>query len=99
MAKLAEPVVQQALREIQEFSQAATRRANIAWPVLSTTDYERVNRDLFRNFDFIRADSGAPAVLDPSADDIIANDAPSIRSRPVDATPEESADDNWFTED
>ncbi|MGB3486980.1 MAG: Mu transposase C-terminal domain-containing protein [Xanthobacteraceae bacterium] len=99
MAKLAEPVVQQALREIQEFSQAATRRANIAWPVLSPTDYEHVNRDLFRNFDFIRTDGGAPAILDAPADDIAANDAPSIGSRSVEAAPDGSADDNWFTED
>lgn len=100
MAKLTEPIVQQALRDIREFSEATMRRANIAWPVLTPDDHEIVDRDLFRNFEFIRADGGSPAVLDDLADDKrSSNDVPLAGSQPDETGPSDATDDGWFMED
>lgn len=85
MAKLSEPVVFQALRDIQEMSDAATKRAGIASPVLASADYDEFE-DRFHGIDFARGPENGPAVLDIVESDEVA-----------DATEEEVSEDHRGT--
>lgn len=64
MAKLSEPIVFQALQDIQEMSDAATKRAGIASPLLASADIDAFERSHFHGFEFARGPEGGPVVLD-----------------------------------
>jgi putative transposase len=83
-AKLSESVVYQAIRDIHEFSDEATRRAGIASPILTSAEIERLERDLFRSFGFARGPEDGPSVLESGVPD---------RDRPSGAEPVQPTDD------
>lgn len=101
MAKLTEHIVQQALRDIAEFSQMATRRAGIASPLLTTLSIQQFDRDVVRNFDFVRGGEDAPGVLESSTggDDISSEDTEADASPRAEDQPDDTTDDTWFVED
>lgn len=98
MAKVSEGVVQQALRDIAEFSQAAAKRAGIAPRLLTSDDFNKFDRDVTRNFEFARGSENAPAVLEVSAESNVAEGA---AEQPVQSPelPDEDGDEAWFVED
>lgn len=64
MAKLAEPIVFQALSDIQEMSDAATKRAGISSPLLTSANVDQLERDRFRGFEFARGpEAGLPSSM------------------------------------
>ncbi|WP_046866787.1 Mu transposase C-terminal domain-containing protein [Microvirga massiliensis] len=104
MAKLSEPIVLQALRDIQGFSEAATARAGIAAPILTSADCDRLDRDLFRTFDFDRGAEDGPEVLElpaPDGESIEGEAGPAeIPDDPAAGMPSDGTDgDDFFTED
>ncbi|MFC0243259.1 Mu transposase C-terminal domain-containing protein [Rhodopseudomonas telluris] len=98
MAKVSEGVVQQALRDIAEFSQAAAKRAGIAPRLLTSDDFNKFDRDVARNFEFARGSENAPAVLEVSAESNVVEGA---AEQPVQSPeiPDEDGDEAWFVED
>ena len=64
MAELALPVVQQAVRDIQESADQATRRAGIASPILGSAEIANFEKSHFRDFGFARDADDAPAIFD-----------------------------------
>jgi putative transposase len=100
MAKLTEHIVQQALRDIAEFSQMATKRAGIASPLLTTHDIQKFDRDVVRNFDFVRGGEDAPDVLEAfTGDESPSGDTEVNASPPTGEQPDDTTDDTWFVED
>ncbi|WP_457093359.1 Mu transposase C-terminal domain-containing protein [Microvirga sp. P5_D2] len=112
-AKLSEAVVYQAIRDIHEFSDEATRRAGIASPILTSAEVDRLERDLFRSFSLARGPEDGPPVLGIVGPD---GDGPSgmVPTQPADddnagrmdgdiegdvPPPANGADDDFFTED
>jgi putative transposase len=102
MAKLTAHIVQQALQDIAEFSQMATKRAGIASPLLTAPDIEKFDRDVVRNFDFVRDGGGedAPDVLDVSTgDEDQSDDAGADTGSTAEEPRDDTTDGNWFVED
>ncbi|MXQ12354.1 Mu transposase C-terminal domain-containing protein [Microvirga makkahensis] len=64
MARLSEDVVFQALSEIKVIADAATKRAGIASPIITSADVDRLERNVFRTFAFDRGVEDGPAVLE-----------------------------------
>jgi putative transposase len=64
MARLSEEIVFQALSEIKAIADAATERAGIACPIITSADVDRLERNVFRTFDFDRGVEDGPAVLE-----------------------------------
>ncbi|MGO4407760.1 Mu transposase C-terminal domain-containing protein [Bosea sp. RAF48] len=67
MAKASEPIVHKALSDIQEMSDAATKRAGIASPILTSEQFSMLERR-FEGFDFARGLENGPAILDAAAE-------------------------------
>ncbi|WP_331173599.1 Mu transposase C-terminal domain-containing protein [Rhodopseudomonas sp.] len=100
MAKVSEAVVHQALRDIDEFSRMAAKRAGIASRFLTSEDFKKFDRDVFRNLEFVRGPENAPGVLEPS--DEGAGDVVEVEiggAAPTAELPDEDGDDAWFVED
>jgi putative transposase len=99
MAKLDEPIVFQALRDIQSTADAAVKRAGISSPILSSADIAKFERTRFQSFDLARGSEDGPAILaehlqtDPDHEPITAQDDPSQQK----LTDED--DDDFFVED
>ncbi len=65
MAALALPVVQQAIRDIQETADQATRRAGIASPILGSAEIAKFEKARFRDFEIAPDAGDAPAIFEP----------------------------------
>uniref|UniRef100_Q07NW5 Integrase, catalytic region n=1 Tax=Rhodopseudomonas palustris (strain BisA53) TaxID=316055 RepID=Q07NW5_RHOP5 len=98
MAKVSEAVVHQALRDIAEFSRMAAKRAGIASPLYTSQERERFDRDVVRNFEFVRGSENAPAVLEPSDDVAVVEGEIEGLAQPKEL-PDDGDDDTWFVED
>lgn len=95
MAALALPVVQQAVRDIQETADQATRRAGIASPILGSAQIAKFEKARFRDFE-IASDAGdAPAIFD-AMDELETPAAADDSARASDVLP---GDDSFFMED
>ena len=68
---LAQSDVQNALRDIRSQAAMATKRAEIAEPVLSLADIQKVERDLMRSFAFAKQP-------EPSDEDLLGDDLPFV---------------------
>lgn len=68
MAKLSEPIVFKALSDIQEISEAATKRAGITSPILTSADLDKLEKDRFQSFNFARGPEGGPSILEDVAE-------------------------------
>ena len=105
MAKLSEPIVFQALGDIQEMSDAATKRAGIASPILASADFDKLEKDRFNGFDFARGPESGPAVLDDVAEngdvaDTVDVEGPEETNGPAtEIAPVDAGDDEFFVED
>uniref|UniRef100_A0A9E7ZYZ8 Mu transposase C-terminal domain-containing protein n=1 Tax=Bosea sp. NBC_00436 TaxID=2969620 RepID=A0A9E7ZYZ8_9HYPH len=67
MAKVSEPIVHKAVSDIQEMSDAATKRAGIASPILTSEQFSVLERR-FEGFGFARGLENGPAILDHVAE-------------------------------
>jgi putative transposase len=105
MTKLSEPVVFQALRDIQEMSDAATKRAGIASPILASADVDAFERSRFHGFDFARGPESGPAILaDVELGDDVAGTADAELAEETNGTETEAPSvdvggDDFFVED
>lgn len=64
MAALALPVVQQAIRDIQETADRAMRRAGIASPILGSAEIAKFEKERFRDFEIAPGTGEAPSIFD-----------------------------------
>lgn len=104
MAKVSEPIVHKALSDIQEMSDAATKRAGIASPILTSEQFGMLE-SRFEGFGFARGPEGGPAILDEDAenDDVAAAIDEAAPEETNDTVTEMPADDvgsdDFFVED
>lgn len=97
-AKVSESVVHQALRDISEFSRMAAQRAGIASPLLTTQGFTRFERDVVRNFEFVRGPENGPEVLEVVRESGAGDVNVEGPSEPRD-TFDDGAEGAWFVED
>lgn len=94
MAALALPVVQQAVRDIQETADQATRRAGIASPILGSAEIAKFEKARFRDFEIALDAGDAPAIFD-AADEL---EQPAAVNDPANSLDDLRGDD-FFMED
>lgn len=99
MAKLTEPIVFQALQDIQATADEAVKRAGISSPILTSADIAKFERTRFQSFDFARGPEDGPAILG----EVLRNDPDEQRKAAQDNSPpgdrKDEADDDFFVED
>jgi putative transposase len=83
MAKVTDPIVQQALHDIEEFSRTATKRVGIDSSLLTASDMQKFDREVVRNFDFVRGDEDGPDVLERSSSDESPSDQIQVKPGPI----------------
>lgn len=94
MAALALPVVQQAIRDIQETADQATRRAGIASPILGSAEIAKFEKARFRDFEIAPDAGDAPAIFEPM-DEL----EPPTAAEDIANSPDVLPGDDFFMED
>lgn len=94
MAALALPVVQQAIRDIQETADQATRRAGIASPILGSAEIAKFEKARFRDFEIAPDAGDAPAIFEPM-DEL----EPPTAAEEIASSPDVLPGDDFFMED
>lgn len=97
-AKVTESVVHQALRDISEFSRMAAQRAGIASPLLTAEEFRRFERDVVRNFEFVRGPENGPEVLEVASESSVAEENVEAPSDAGDGF-DDGGEGAWFVED
>ncbi|MGX1742270.1 Mu transposase C-terminal domain-containing protein [Bosea sp. NPDC055353] len=94
MTALALPVVQQAVRDIQETADQAARRAGIASPILGSAEIAKFEKARFRDFEIASDTGDAPAIFEPM-DEL----EPPTAAEDIASSPDVLPDGDFFMED